>query len=139
MIEPGQFAEAVWAGDIAGVEAMIAAGIDVNAPSENGRQPPLHLAIEQQRPEIVRRLIAAGAEVNGDLGRAWTPLAHAIDIESDAASQAGRSPDEVSTELVELLLAAGALPTERAFELAESYGNHKVLSLLRRAKEADSL
>ena len=67
------------------VEVAIAAGADVNALPPTGLQPPLHLAIEHQRVEIARRLIAAGAMVNCDLGRGWTPLVDAIDIESDAA------------------------------------------------------
>jgi ankyrin repeat protein len=108
-----RFSQAVWQGNLPEVEAMIAAGADVNAADEP-HDPPLHLAIEQQWTEVVRRLIQAGANVNRDLGNGWSPLVHAIDIESDAASQAGRLPDEVSTELVALLLAAGARPTEEA-------------------------
>lgn len=139
MVEPERFTEAVWAGDLFAVEVLLAAGADPNAPTEEGFPPPLHLAIEQQWVEIVRRLIAAGAAVNRDHGQGWTPLAHAIDIESDAASQAGLPPEAVSTELVELLLAAGAEPTERAFELSAAYNNHKARSLLEAAKHAEQI
>jgi hypothetical protein len=97
------------------------------------------VAIEHQRVEIVRRLIAAGAFLNGELsmpgwdfgGPGWTPLVHAIDIESDAAWQAHYETGHESTELTELLLASGAVPTKRAFEVAEGYGNQKALALLR--------
>jgi ankyrin repeat protein len=111
---------------------MIAAGADVNAADES-REPPLHLAIEQQWVEIVRRLLTAGADVNHQVPDSLTPLEHAIDIESDAAIQAGLLPEEISTELVELLLASGAKQTQRAFQLATVYGNHKALALLQHA------
>jgi ankyrin repeat protein len=107
VVDPKRFMEAVWAGDLASVEAMLAAGADPN-DADGDPWPPLHLAIEQRWVEITRRLIAAGADLNRELGDGWTPLAHAIDIESDAASQAGLPPEEVSTEFVELLLASGA-------------------------------
>ena len=133
MVDPKQFAEAIWSGDLHAVVLMLDAGADPNATYEEHRWPPLHLAIEQQRTEIASKLLGAGAAINEYVGQGWTPLAHAIDIESDAASQAGLSPDEVSTELVELLLAAGAKPTERAFELARAYNNHKAMLLLQQA------
>ena len=47
-------------GDLAAVEAAIAKGADVNAVS-SGQLSPLHIAIEHQRVEIVRRLISAGS------------------------------------------------------------------------------
>jgi hypothetical protein len=91
------------------------------------------MAIEQPWPEIVRRLIAAGADVNRYPGSDWgTPLAHAIDVESDAAWQRFDDRDRASTELTELLLAAGAVPAEEAFEKAQMYGNRRALALLER-------
>jgi ankyrin repeat protein len=133
MVEATQFADAVWAGDLPAVEAMIAAGADVNAPGAEDLPTPLHLAIEQQWIEIVQRLIAAGADVNRDTPVCFgTPLAHAIDIESDAASQRYGEPGHESTELTALLLAAGAVPTEKAFETARAYGNQRALALLER-------
>lgn len=136
MIDPRRFSEAVWSGDAFAVQAMIVAGADVNAAAP-GRWPPLHLAIEQQFVEIVRQLIRAGAEVNRDLGDGWTPLVHAIDIESDGAWQAHHETGHESTELTEILLAARAIPTERAFEVAHNYGNQKALSLLSGSTESN--
>jgi ankyrin repeat protein len=133
MSDLASLSDAVWAGDLSGVDAAIRAGVDVNA-ADGHRQPPLHLAIEQMEVAIARRLIEAGAEVNRDLGRGWTPLVHAVDIESDAACQAGLSPDQVTTALTELLLASGAIPTDRAVELARDYGNHRALALLDQAR-----
>jgi ankyrin repeat protein len=131
MVDAKQFSEAVWSGDLAAVNAMIADGADVNA-ADLPRHPPLHLAIEQQWIEIVRRLIDAGAEINRALEGGWTPLVHAIDIESDAAGQVHSEPGHESTALTAMLLEAGAVPTERAIEVARSYNNRKALALLSR-------
>ncbi|AWM42410.1 hypothetical protein C1280_27630 [Gemmata obscuriglobus] len=128
--------EAIWADDLATVAAIIAAGADVNAADEP-HWPLLFQAIEHQRTEIARRLIAAGADINCDVGAGWTPLVHAIDIESDAAWQANHEAGHESTELTALLLAAGAIPTERAFESARAYNNRKALSLLEGARQAE--
>jgi ankyrin repeat protein len=132
IVEAKRFVDAIWAGDIPAVEEMIANGADVNAPDAVGNQPPLRLAIEQQWTEIVHLLIASGADVNRDRGQGWTPLVHAIDIESDGAWQRFHEPDRESTELTELLLAAGATPTEEAFRVAQEYGNRRASALLKR-------
>ena len=129
-----ELAAAVWAGNLSGVEAFIATGGDVNAIAEGRFSPPLYYAIEQMHVEIARRLIAAGADINYDLGQGQTAVFHAIDIESDCASQRGLPPNETSTELTELLLAAGAIPTEEAFQLARAYDNRQALSLLEQAE-----
>jgi ankyrin repeat protein len=139
-VEPLSLINAIYDNDVCAVEMAIAAGADVNAWQAGGHHPPLHVAIEHQRVEIVRRLIAAGALLNWELsmpgwdfgGPGWTPLAHAIDIESDAAWQAYHERGHESTVLTELLLASGAAPTNRAFEIANNYGNEKALELLRR-------
>jgi ankyrin repeat protein len=130
-VQAARFCEAVWQGDLAAVEAMIAAGADVNA-TDPPHDPPLHLAIEQQWVEIVRRLIRAGSEVNRELRDGWTPLAHAIEIESDSAWEAHGEIGHESTELTELLLAAGSVPTARVFEIARAYDNRKALALLQK-------
>ena len=135
MEDARRLAEAVWAGNVAQVKALIAAGVDVNR-ADSTCDPPLHLAIEQMEVEVARLLIAAGADVNRKLGKGWTPLAHAVDVESDAAAQEGLTIDQVSTALTEMLLSAGATPCEHAIELAQKYGNHKVLLLILRAKGA---
>lgn len=137
MVDAKQFSQAVWSGDLDAVNAMIAAGADVNAP-DNPRDPPIHVAIEQEWLPIVRRLIEAGALINRDLREGWTPLVHAIDIESDGAWQAHHETGHESTELTEVLLAAGAIPTERAFEIARNYDNRKALALLSKYSDAKS-
>lgn len=137
MVDAKQFSQAVWSGDLDAVNAMIAAGADVNA-ADDPRDPPIHLAIEQEWLPIVRRLIEAGAQINRDLREGWTPLVHAIDIESDGAWQAHHETGHESTELTELLLAAGAIPTDRAFEIASNYDNRKAQALLFKYRTAQS-
>jgi hypothetical protein len=132
--------EAIHNDDVVALESAIAAGADINASPAGDYEPPIFLAIEHKRVEMVRRLIAAGAQLNQQLsevpgwkfgGEEWTPLVHAIDIESDSAWQAHHETGHESTELTELLLVAGAVPTRHAFEIAEQYGNNKALELLR--------
>jgi hypothetical protein len=130
LIDPKSFSDAIWSGDLAAVEAMLAAGADPNA-ADDERPPPLSLAIEQMEIEIVGRLIVAGADIHRD-GGGWTPLAHSIDIESDSVSQKYNDISRATTALTELLLAAGARPTPRAFKIARDYRNSKALALLER-------
>ena len=131
-----ELADAVYAGDLATVEALIAAGVDVNAVADGLFSPPLDDAIEHGRVVIARRLIRAGADVNYANSSGQTLLFHAIDQESDFVSQLGMPMDSASTELTEMLLAAGAIPTPQAFELARVYGNRQAVSLLEQARSA---
>lgn len=124
--------EAIVDGDVATVTALIASGIDVNV-GHDSHLPPLFQAIEHQRVDIARRLIDAGADVNWDSGNGWTPLVHAIDIESDSAWQAHHETGHESTDLSVMLLAAGAVPTRTAFDIAAEYANSKALMLLEQA------
>jgi len=129
MVDPRRFSDAVWAGDLAAVTAMIADGADVDA-ADPPRDPPLHLAVEQQWIEIVRQLLLAGASIDAVSDQGWTLLEHAIDIESDAAWQSHHEIGHECTEVSKLLLDAGAIPSERAFKLAQDYGNQRALDLL---------
>ena len=61
-------------GDLAGVQAYLDAGVDINARDENG-STPLHWAALEGHKDIVELLINRGAEVNAtsEIG-GWTPL-----------------------------------------------------------------
>lgn len=138
MVDPQRFSDAVWAGDLAAVTSMIADGADVDA-ADPPRDPPLHLAVEQQWLEIVRMLIVAGASIEAASDQGWTLLEHAIDIESDAAWQSHHESGYESTQVTKLLLDAGAIPSERAFKLARDYGNKKALELLAEYNHQDRM
>ena len=129
MVDAKMFSNAVWSGDFTAVDALLAAGADINA-ADPPRWPPIYLALEQMWVGIVRRLIEAGADVNQPVEERWTPLSHAIDIDSDSASQVGKTPNEVTTAMTELLLGAGAVPTVEALDLCRHYRNHKAEALL---------
>jgi ankyrin repeat protein len=130
---PVNFSQAVWDGDEAAVVALIGAGADVD-PADG--TPPLHLAIENARPEIGRLLIAAGANVNRPMHDGLTPLAHAIDEESQSACTCGVHPDIMPLVFTEILLASGANVDEAAFRMANrSYGNKRLVALLEKYRK----
>jgi ankyrin repeat protein len=64
--------DAAKTGDLAGVQAQLDAGVDVNAKGEYGRTP-LHLAARGHK-EIVELLIVEGADVNAKDKNGFTPL-----------------------------------------------------------------
>ena len=84
---------AAWDGDLAGVQAELDKGVDVNAKGYRERTP-LHDAAYRGHKEIVELLIDAGADVNAKSERGRAPL-------RDAA-------DNGHNEIVELLLTYGA-------------------------------
>ena len=55
--------EAARAGDVAGIDALLAAGVPVDAPARYG-QTPLYYAAEEGHLEAARRLVEAGADVD---------------------------------------------------------------------------
>ena len=84
-------------GNPAVVEALLAAGADVNAWDTDRAWAPLSSAASNDAPraaEIVQELLAAGADTNADRGRA---------LYNAAGSQTPRA-----AEIVRVLLAAGA-------------------------------
>jgi ankyrin repeat protein len=54
---------------------------------------PLWLAIEHDRPDDLRRLLASGRSPTYDDPRGWSPLHHAVDIEGDAHNQVNADLD----------------------------------------------
>jgi len=77
-------------GDLAGVQAELDKGVDVNAKAFNG-WTPLHHAAQTGYKEIIELLIAKGADVNARDMYGSTPLHNAV-----------------YKEVVELLIAKGA-------------------------------
>ena len=46
-------------------------------------QDPAHNAVELENVSLLRDLLDAGADVEGDTGDGWTLLMHALDIEAE--------------------------------------------------------
>ena len=77
---------AVKKGEIEAAKQAIADGADVNGEGEYGMTPmegtPLHLAVSQDRHEIIKLIIAKGANVNvKDMFFTLTPLDWAVKLE----------------------------------------------------------
>ncbi|SVE37325.1 uncharacterized protein METZ01_LOCUS490179, partial [marine metagenome] len=77
---------AVKKGDIEAAKQAITDGADVNGEGEYGMTPmegtPLHLAVSQDRHEIIKLIIAKGANVNvKDMFFTLTPLDWAVKLE----------------------------------------------------------
>lgn len=72
--------KAIKAGDVAKVEAMLAAGFDVNTPLTGSKSTPLLVAAAHPKKEkMISVLIAAGADVNYKNTKGKTALKYAKD------------------------------------------------------------
>jgi hypothetical protein len=72
---------AVSAGDPQAVESLLASGASVNVVDHVGHTP-LHIAAAKNRVDLVKRLVGAGADVDGQASdEGWqddTPLGHVV-------------------------------------------------------------
>lgn len=93
----------VKAGDLTELQALLAAGSDVNARDQYGQTPLIYALSEGTDEEVVNRLLEAGANVNVTTEAGWTPLMYA-------------ARDAESAETVQQLMFAGADPTVRNAE-----------------------
>jgi ankyrin repeat protein len=73
------FYSAILTGDARAVELGIRAGIDVTKALTPDSPTPLGLAISGGFPDVVRLLLAAGADPNATIGRGSTALSMAVD------------------------------------------------------------
>ena len=114
--------DAAWSGDLAGVQAELDKGVDVNA-SGNG-QSPLHLAAIMGHVEVAELLIASGADLEGTDKHGNTPLHY--------------TAHRGSKETAKLLIAKGAdLNVKRddgntPLDNATQYKHTEIIDLLRK-------
>jgi hypothetical protein len=119
---------AIYWSPLAFVRTLLDHGADPNYPDQAGF-PSLIAALSTERPdrlELVRLLLAAGADVQQRGVNDWTPLHYAVSLDDPGA--------------IELLLAHGADPNARTriddcatpLEEAEMFGRAKALETLKR-------
>lgn len=122
-----ELAAAAFAGNLEEVTRLLDAGSDINGQGRIGN--PLHAAIENDKVDCVRLLIARGADIEHLEHGGFTPLATAVDRAIDGTIQTGAHPGDEPTEIIQLLLEAG-VKVEPGLEIARSYKSEKVLRLL---------
>jgi len=136
MIESPKLCQAAFDGDFELVKKLLSTGVDVNLAGQGWN--PLHCAIENEQPDLARLLIGYGADkerINSEM----TPLAHAVEVECDAAKQQGLDFDSCSTDMIDLLLKAGCDP-KSGIDMAISERNHKLQKFITdyKASEQDT-
>ena len=118
------------------VQALIAAGADVNAADELGRPALLVAAGESGNPAVVRALLAAGARVNAKGKDGDTALTAAVREYLHGKDELIKNALHRNTEVVRALLDAGADPRVRgknsrnALKLAGMSGNQTLIGML---------
>ena len=113
------------------VQRYLDEGGDPNGRLESG-DTLLHNAASNLDIEIVRLLIARGADVNAVGAHGYTPLHHAVDMECNTQSRKDYRRAS-ALPLTQVLIAAGADETlrdndnETSRDIAVAYGNSETL------------
>ena len=103
---------AATAGSLETVDALLEHGADPEALSVDG--PVLYSAVEGRNPDVVQRLLTAGADANSrSCAKSWTPLHHATSFKSlpilELLLHNGGKPDSVDSQgLAPLHIASSA-------------------------------
>lgn len=102
-----KFFDACFQGHTDTVIAMLAEGVDLDWRHPRQGWTALHAAVENDQLEVVRALVAAGADLEALDSAGWTPLCLAVDAEIDGSLQTGKS---LSLKITGFLLEEGANP-----------------------------
>lgn len=141
-----EFLEAAQRGDLARVQALLEAGVDVDSKNRYGASA-LTFATEKRRIEVVRFLLKSGADVNvRDTFYHQTPLSWSLDNQShdisilllehgceEVAMALMYGVREKNLPLVKAALARGPLPDfeiETALEIARNQDSKLIAQLL---------
>jgi hypothetical protein len=127
-----KFFEACFQGHKDAVIAMLAEAVDLDWHHPRHGWTALHAAVENDHLDIVRELVAAGANLEALDTSGWTPLCLAVDAEIDGSHQTGKP---LSLEITTLLLEAGANPVGDAktspLGIAQDYECDEAVRLLK--------
>ena len=116
----------VWRQDMPAIQRLLQAGANPNLP---GREWSSAIACSGENDatgDIVRVLVAAGANINIQDAQGLTPLHHAVDMAIDGTIQ--RSLDAIDWTVVGVFLDLGADPMirdargETVYEMVTAYG-----------------
>ena len=132
-VDPSGLADAVLAGDVDRVRALIEDGADIHSldtrpgvAGGNGRRPLNHAALSND-VKMINTLLELGADINRQNLSGFTPLHHAVELQSEAA--------------IALLVVKGADTTIKngrnltPEEMASAFGLEKAAEALARAVE----
>ena len=122
----------------ADIRAFLDGGGDVNCLDQRSGWTLLHFAAEDANPEVIRLLVASGAQLDlPDLG-GQTPLHLAVDSDLDTSSRNGRRATAMPT--TQTLIELGADETRRAADgatpcdFAAAYGQEALYDALSRQR-----
>jgi ankyrin repeat protein len=121
-----ELAKAAFDGDVETVRRLLDEGAEID--EQGGNWNPLHAAIENGQVACVRLLIARGADLERPVG-GMSPLANAVDAAIDGTIQTGGKPGDEPTEIISLLLEAGADPAP-GLRVARDYKSTKLIEFL---------
>lgn len=96
----------VWRQDLVAIQRLLNAGANPNCPGRTWSSAIACAGENDETGEILRCLVAAGADINLQDEQGQTPLHWAIDIAVDGAAQTGRP--EIEWRVVGVCLDLGA-------------------------------
>jgi len=97
--------------DLPAVQRLLDAGANPNLPGQAWSSAIACAGENDETGEIVRALVASGADVNIQDECGWTPLHHAVDMAIDGTIQ--QNLEEIDWTVVGVYLDLGADPSTR--------------------------
>lgn len=116
----------VWRLDLCAIQRLLRSGANPNLPGRTWSSAIACAAENDATGDIVRLLVANGADVNLQNEQGLTPLHYAVDVAIDGTIQQNR--ESIDWSVVDVLLELGAEPNIRdargqtVYEIASAYG-----------------